>query len=316
MSAAPRMRSLELERVLYWRGQALLARDFLDEAAQADERRFWHTRAVHAAYGVAEGLAVHIDSVIRVNRGVAFDRFGRELVLPRARVAPAPPVASVEADFDLVLRLREGSCDSGSFLVSRVDLAWVPSSMRRRPEDVPLARFRVSADGIFEHVAAFAPPRARAQSRPRLAGGITLPGHTPWREGTYSSSHQWGVSIETRVDTSAAGFTEVPCYLAWFEGPLFDPDAGELVWGAFTRVTGETLTGFTFGFWIPSEGALLGVESSGPEMLSGAGIREINVIRTFAGFEVYARRHRLAVSWLGGQEMGHAPPSDSLLEDW
>ena len=42
----------KLERVRYWQGQMLRSRDFNDMHAVEEQRRWWHNRALHNAYGV------------------------------------------------------------------------------------------------------------------------------------------------------------------------------------------------------------------------------------------------------------------------
>src|ERR1035438_9079967 len=86
----------ELERLQYWQGQMLRSRDFRDDGAIEAQRRWWHNRAVHAAFGVNYGLQVTGDAstgtlVLTVPCGLAYDCFGRELILKKDATAPALP---------------------------------------------------------------------------------------------------------------------------------------------------------------------------------------------------------------------------------
>lgn len=294
-----------LDRLLYWRGQALLARDFRDEAAQADERRAWHNRAVHEAFGIAAGLEVTLlattPQTASVAPGLAYDRAGREILVRRALTSAAPPLppTTAEASFDLLIRLRAGSAE----------LTWKPSSARRSIDEVPLARFRLSRRTIGPDPR-FSAPRVRPYARPRIATGATLPGNTAWQIQRppigLTGETAIGTSIATRVDTSGAGFTEVPCYFAWLEGRLVDEDAGVFLPAFFTQVTEESLTGFVFRIWLPSPGRL-GREGVGRSVLARARTLGLRVTRTFAEVQRFAQAQRLAVAWLGCEHEQRAP---------
>src|ERR1035441_77211 len=80
----------ELERLRYWQGQMLRSRDFRDDGAIEAQRRWWHNRALHAAFGVNYGLQVAGDAssgtlVLTVTCGLGYDCFGRELILKKDR---------------------------------------------------------------------------------------------------------------------------------------------------------------------------------------------------------------------------------------
>src|SRR5580704_2862273 len=91
-----RLEKRKLERVHYWQGQMLRARDFLNLQAVEAQRRWWHNRAIHNAYGVAEGLKSLLNSSlseakgITVTPGVAYDISGRELILERQQYVSFP----------------------------------------------------------------------------------------------------------------------------------------------------------------------------------------------------------------------------------
>jgi hypothetical protein len=80
-------------------------------------------------------------------------------------------------------------------------------------------------------------------ARPYLANGSTVPGATqwvPWKNGDTL------LGVQVDVDTSAAGFSRVPCYFAWLEG--FDPVALNAVPNVliFTHITQVKPDGFRF----------------------------------------------------------------------
>jgi hypothetical protein len=292
-----------LDRLLYWRGQALVARDFRDEAAQADERRAWHNRAVHQAFGIAAGLEVtpfgkSTARTVAVSPGLAYDRIGREILVRRVltiAVPPCPP-STEEATFDLLIRLPRSLGCAGS----DAELGWRPSSARRSIDDVPVARFGFFEETI-ERDRRFSAPRTRPYARPRIASGSTLPGNTAWRieeaPADVFREIAVGASIATRVDTSGAGFTGVPCYFAWLQGSLVDEDAAVFLPAMFTQITDETLTGFTFRIWLPLE--RIGREGIARSVMARARTLGLRLTRTFAEVQRFAQAQRLAVSWLG-----------------
>src|ERR1043165_1985360 len=89
-------RSFTLERFRYWQGQKLLARDFRDQLARGAQVRWWHNRALHKAFGVSFGFEVSrvVEDgefvAVRVTCGVAYDCFGRELILQDTRTVALP----------------------------------------------------------------------------------------------------------------------------------------------------------------------------------------------------------------------------------
>ena len=79
-------RVYEMQRLKYWQGQKLLSRDFRDQTSYEAQLRWWHNRALHNAYGVSYGFAVTLlDTRVRIDCGVAYDCYGRELVLQQPR---------------------------------------------------------------------------------------------------------------------------------------------------------------------------------------------------------------------------------------
>jgi hypothetical protein len=81
-----------LKRVRFFAGQLLSAKDFQAEQEYWLEKQRRHNRAVHG-YGVVSGLNVSVaDNAISVSPGMAFDRWGNELVLPQClRLSVAQP---------------------------------------------------------------------------------------------------------------------------------------------------------------------------------------------------------------------------------
>lgn len=219
----------ELERLSHYPGQDLLARDLRDQAAVEDQLRWWHARALHAAYGVRAGLqALPVPGapplVAEVLPGVAFDPYGRELILAGVRRLAAPDLegdaAGGTAPLLLVLRYRQAAAAGCAAGTDTAELAWLAEAAWRPADGVPLARLTAGPAGLAWD-AAFLSPFAAPLARPRIASGATLAGGTawvPWPGPPHSKQPELGLLVW--VDTRAAGFTRPPCYFAWLAGSL------------------------------------------------------------------------------------------------
>jgi hypothetical protein len=110
-----RLEPRNLERMRYRQGQKLHSRDFRDLAVNEFHLRWWHNRALHRAYGIASGFAVEIHgNVLHVQPGVAYDAYGRELVLACEQRLAIPEAAETLV---LIVRYQEPEtpgCDSDS----------------------------------------------------------------------------------------------------------------------------------------------------------------------------------------------------------
>src|SRR2546423_551298 len=106
----------EIERLRYWQGQKLGSRDFRAQAENDAQLRWWHNRALHNAFGISLGLKVtpitkdEILTGFKVDCGIAYDCYGRELLLQSARELTLPPtVAQPSRSMTLILRYKETS---------------------------------------------------------------------------------------------------------------------------------------------------------------------------------------------------------------
>jgi hypothetical protein len=227
---------LELERLRHQMGQRLRAADLADGVALEAQLRWWHTRALHDAYGVVEGLRVRTvpetPGRLVVERGLAYDAYGRELLLPADRAIPMPddprpqtllaryrPTSRVPTSWEPEPSQPEGRPRVPECLA----LVWTPTARVRPTADdgVPLARLRAAdgdagGDGDGGRLdPTVRVPVARPLARPRIASGSTPPYGTawePWQAGGRI------LGIQATIDTSAAGFTQTPCYLVRLDG--------------------------------------------------------------------------------------------------
>lgn len=262
--------------------------------------RQWHNAAVHNVFGVNFGLEASAVTqnpadpktpliAVKITCGLAYDCFGRELILPSTRKIgiPPAPVATTPPHLTkqpirliLVARYRKTAaacCSATNDLAGvcwpaerdgtsdELELFWARFDCNGTIDGVPLARVTFAADGAphldnqsAEPKDRFVAPRARAISRPHLANGMTIPGNTPWelwtvdddagRRSNLSTTN--AVGMQTRIDTRAAGFTEVPSYFAWLQGSWLD---GEQSYAplVFPGIAAATIDGFTFRLMMP-----------------------------------------------------------------
>lgn len=211
----------DIQRLRHVPRELLRSRDFRDQAAFSEQLRWWHNRALHDAFGVASGMGVApaADAATAlVQPGVAYDRAGRELLVFSPRLVPLP---AQQQPMTLVARYREGG--PAGRRSAEADLVWQPSGQAgggpcRPGEGVPLAHLAY-ADGA--PVLTAVSRRSRPLARPRTGNGSTPTDSTPWQLWEYPGAHgqAFVVGLQITVDTSAAGFTEVPCYFAWLQWP-------------------------------------------------------------------------------------------------
>jgi hypothetical protein len=245
------------------------------------ELQWWHQRAVHEAFGIAEGfdLSLTADGAsVLVAPGVAFDCFGRDVHLGQERVLAVP-----EGDERMTLLARprrmcaHRDADRGCGGADEPELEWVPTTRMDVRTGVPLGTYDAKRARTLRSDV----QRTRSLARPRVWAGATPESGTPWLPFARFSVERgiWG--LEVRVDTQAAGFTDTPCYFAWLRWPRVGS------WKQSSEVTvalgrqyveRPTINGFTFRVWLDVRGLLPAGEAL-----------------------AFARRERLCVSWLGVQ---------------
>ncbi|HKV35410.1 MAG TPA: hypothetical protein VJP89_13830 [Pyrinomonadaceae bacterium] len=295
---------VDLQRLRYQQGQQLRSRDRRDQVAIETQLRAWHNRAMHNAFGIAEGFDVEFqaDTAV-VTSGLAYDARGRELILQRPRTINFPRIDPSETTSWLLLaRFKETSeypprNQFSSVCFGRKDGLWLESpeflwkqTNQWRPElGVPIARITVNTDGIAADQD-FVPFRVRAIARGRIYSGESHPGNTTWEPWTFPVVGTRGVQIgfQTRIDTSQAGFTQVPCYFASLQlAPLnpLEPPPAFLV--PVTHITVEAVNGFTFRIFLPG--------------LFMPGATDTEVLQINRQFQKFNARSRYYVSWIGIQ---------------
>lgn len=327
----------ELERVSYWEGQMLRSADFLDIQRVEAERRWWHNRAVHNAYGVYQGFEAKTgapkagkSSFIVVTPGIAYDCYGRELFLECAATIEYSSKPIPKGNFrTLLVRYKKPGprrethavaavccfCD-GKSATGDIEFVWLDRLATRQPVPpqcgVPLGEIRALGIDGGRFTPLIAAPRQRPFSRPRIATGSTIPGNTVWQPWDYSPFGEFfesevrafqrqiiEIGVQTTVDTSAAGFTDQgrTQYFAWLEGPFFNPQTLQLVPALLPSLANEALDSFTFRLILMKDESHAGAV----EVLAHTIAPKLQLIQASADFAQFAQAQGLYVSWLGCQ---------------
>ena len=211
------------ERIAWFEGSRLTHRDLADAIEHEARMLDLHVRALHDTYGIAIGLTTALAGGARavvVQPGLAYTCRGASVLLHAVTTIAAPPPSVAGTRFDLVLvaaRVPSG-CEppaldcTGVRIPDRARLRWHALDDDDRcdggiPDDaVHLGRFTRSATGTLAGPDDSRRRTVRALARPHVASGLTAPGALTWTKGASD--------LVASIDTSAAGFTTTPVYLA------------------------------------------------------------------------------------------------------
>lgn len=313
----PMRRPVDVQRVRYWHGQQLRSSDLRAQRTTDEELRWWHNRAVHGAYGVVDGLKVtQTASGYRVEPGLAYDGYGRELIVPCPVDVAAPCKVEVPSPpglvwWTLLLGYDEGT--DRSVCAPRDDLGgaclpagrcpgnegirffWVPRKVESDCAGVPLARCTYACTTYTPD--SFVPPKVQPLAQPRIVTGQTSRGYTGWEEWLEPvdpqtpDGDQYLLGFQLSVDTSAAGFAKTPCYFAWLDGPREWQSVGPVTnWRIpYDWIVDETAGGFT-----------VRVPLIDDELPQGQKVLSLE------NFLIFVRCYGLYVCWMGIEE--RCPP--------
>lgn len=253
------VRPTRWERQQYWQGQQLRSHDLNDQLLKADQLRWWHTRALHNAYGVAYGLETsESDGGVTIQSGLAYDIYGREMQLGTETHFKFPSRDRDNDSWTLVLSYADAAIDIGPSETKHVSRTNLVLCWRRRQlswrHGVALAQ--TTGQSLNSE---FAPMRVRPLSRPRIGQGTTPPNATAWQSWKLDMRF---MGLEVRIDTSAVGFSDVPCYFAWLTGSLWQPENEsdnknlsleqlKAMTGSFGHIHAPMPDSFTYRIWLP-----------------------------------------------------------------
>lgn len=293
---------IDLQRLRYQQGQQLRSRDRRDQVAIEAQLRAWHNRAMHNVFGVIEGLTVEFQpQSIVVQPGLAYDARGRELILQRRRTIGYPRTSTTgTTTWLLVARFKETAEYPARDQFSMVcfdrkdnqslespEFLWKQEQQWRPEMGVPIARITVS-DGTVTPDQDFVLFRARGMSRGLIFSGESHQGNTtwePWKPALLDG--RISIGFQTKIDTSAAGFTQVPCYFASLQLAPLNPLEPPPFVVPIGHVAEEEINNFFFRIWFPQL-FMPGEEDN----------QSFSINREFAKFNA---RSRYYVSWIGIQ---------------
>ena len=317
----------KLERVRYWQGQRLRARDFREIEACEAQRRWWHNRAIHNAYGVADGLVCALvpaaaPTGVSISPGLAYDIFGRELLLEKTRTIPLPtniPTGLI-GGVSLLMRYKPPSrtlrpdetaelcwARPGSAADGTAEFVWKIGDNLDPAEGVPVCAVYYSVGGFRGPDPYYIRTSIRPESRPLLASGVTIPGNTPWEPWSAGFAVDANdnpvpdlIGVQTWIDTSAAGFTQAPCYFAFLQGPLWNSQTKQLTPAIFQSIADESIAGFTFRLWLQVLPVIQGeiMETRGRATKAKA---TFDYVTDPSEFSLFAQQQGVYVSWVGCQ---------------
>ncbi len=298
-------------RLRHYQGQRLLAADLQDEYHHLTWLRGAHVVALHNTWGIALGFEVKVgpNDFVMIGPGLAYDAYGREIVLTQSRAVPGPqalsPGPDADGDYELVVTYDAelGERTAGQEFVPYADNArpgreqpmfnWRRAGETRLGFEVPLIGVHLVKGALNEqsldyHVRRYAQPLAR----PHIASGVT-PREQPWQSWNQADS---SLGFQTKVDTSNAGFVGTPYYVATLRLKLDDIIREDPSFLAtfpgffFTSVNEQTPTKFNF--------------QVGVALHFGAGVTDRNAYVVRLQTLLYVCR----VSWFGIEAVGGCPP--------
>lgn len=197
------MSSIAPDRIDWVERQLLAGGDLRAALRFLDARRARHTRGSHNTWGIALGLRVEPSrraNAVEVTPGFAYDRLGRELLLPDSVQVRIPAEAGASL-VTIAARSRGTHCVP----VADVRAVW-PRTSLDLGLDVPLAEVDLGAGTVDDS----ARHCIRSLAPPRVAGGVIPVG------GAGATGGPLAFSIV--VATGSAGFETTPIYLVQ---PLF-----------------------------------------------------------------------------------------------
>jgi hypothetical protein len=292
------MKPVDIQRVRHVPRELLRSSDLRVQLAASQQRRWWHNRALHDVPGIASGMTVALTNKkkVVVQPGVGYDCFGRELLLFEPRKLDVPTGGEP-------MTLDVCHCSRGS--MAEAELHWRPTRSGGCKECIPLAELSYESKGVVLKTTGL---RARPLARPRTGYGSTPVEGTPWEPWIVARlSHGLTVlGLQVGIDTTAAGFTETPCYFAWLQ------------WPQVARSNLPYFDHFALGFQY--------VEASASDKFRFRVLLRLHVLRTVVGstsalttlavsgasqdedaIHSIAHGQRLSVSWLGIQHEPDEP---------
>ena len=261
-----------LERITFFPGQPLHARDLTDVQRSDRELRWLHNRSLHT-WGIGIGFGVTGEAgqtAVTIAPGYGTDCLGREVILAEPRVKVIPAIAGDEKgepvefflvaayqddDAQQVAERRRGACaPEGTVRLGEEPLlSWKKRGSLSEGHELVLAQVWIQNCRLNRPVSLLVRRSARPSAHPYIAAGQTTAGHTPWTAWDVGGV-VLGVTVD--VDTSAERFRTTPRYFAHIVGARAIPPDPSPVALPFPQITGATPERFTLRVFLPDMGTL------------------------------------------------------------
>jgi hypothetical protein len=300
----------ELERIRYRDGQLLTSRDLQDDRDFEALLRWMHTRFLHNTWGIAFGFDVQLmdPSTLQISSGLAYDCYGRELLVTRAYTIDRPMMGPDE-QLDLVIRYKADAEFPNKLDVVAVCQVGVPDPRQGQPivhaieeqplffwkrptevrigEEIPLTRMRSDAVGNVTLTHGVR-RNARPSIRPHVGYGLAVRDITslvPWTVILGGVAEPIGSQMD--IDTSEAGFTQTPCYIVTTKLLIQLPQTQvSLPVQGFGSIAASRAQMFTYRILVP------GIATMADSITSLLAVRPL----MSAGISIPIK---LSVSWIG-----------------
>jgi hypothetical protein len=259
-----------LDRIAFFPGELLTADDLTTLDSNAEQLRWLHNRTMHN-WGIAYGLNVQGArgaTSVTVNPGFAVDRLGREIILSASLLVPIPAVPGGtggsaatyylvanyvdDANETVVEQRSAAACGAGGAIRLNNDpaIVWKTTAQLNTGIDVVLGQVSIQNCVLSAAVSGAARRSAAYNSAFAVTANVANAKDVVWTAIDTSATNS---GFNVVIDTSSAGFSSTPTYIAQIVGTrTLGSPSGLIV--DFVSVSLATATAFTLQVSLPALG--------------------------------------------------------------
>ena len=251
------MKKEKIKRLQFIPGQRLYASDFQYIETFNREMRWRHNQSLHQ-YGIGSGFAVRGEigeREVKIEPGYAIDSEGREIILPKIKVLPIPPVAGQEnnkpAYYDLTVsypdeikleevETRQSICHQPGTVRLREEpnFCWVLLNPdNKEPTDdlgdeirkglkIIIMRAEIQNCMLSKKISIAQRRGAKPANKPYIISGsyVPNPSNIEWRLWPDQNGTTRPLGLKIGIDSSSANFKALPYYHAEIAGERYVDD--------------------------------------------------------------------------------------------